>query len=670
MKFSYNWLNSFFKKDLPKPNKLADKLMMHFFEVEDIKDLSGDTVIDIDVLPNRAADCFSHLGIAKEISALYEKDIIKMEDEFSEGNEEISDLVKLEVKDENFCPRYILRGVKGVKIKETPEFIKKRLEACGLQSVNNVVDITNYVMLETGQPLHAFDGDKIEKDRIVVRKAKKGESITTLDDVDYNLDEEVLVIADGKDPIGLAGIKGGKKAEITKESSVIYIEAANFNPKNIRKSSRKLKFRTDASSRFEHGLSCFLTERASKRAIYLLEKYANGTPLISRIDFYPDKETRTVLKLSYKKTRSLLGIDITKKEINSILKRLDFNPEDEGDRVKITTPEERKDIQLEEDLIEEVGRIHGYENVKAKRPRAAIVPPRQNYFLKWRDKVRDILKELNYNETYNYSFLNEKLIDIFGYENVVEMKNPVSSEHEFLRPSLRPHLLKNIKENEELFNKINFFEIGKIFTKQNNDKPKERYVLAGARGNSKFLEVKGDLEFLFEKMGIGKANFSDLDEEDFWGVKSAKISLRQEEIGRLGEVSDEICKIMKIKSNIILFEIDAQKLAEIASDQNSYERISKFPTAIRDLSVLVPKGVMYEEVLRKAESLAGEYLVDVDLFDIYQGERIPAGKKNLGLRFFFQSKEKTLLKKEISNLLDEIISGLEKNSGWKVRKNK
>lgn len=668
MKFSYNWLNSFFKKDLPKPSKLADKLMMRFFEVEKIQDLSEDTLIDIDVLPNRAADCFSHLGVAKEISGLYERDMIEIEDNFSEEGEELSELVKLEVKDENLCPRYVLRGVKDVKIKETPEFIKRRLKTCGLQSINNVVDITNYVMLETGQPLHAFDGDKIAEDRIVVRRAKKGELITTLDDVDYDLDEKILVIADGKDPIGIAGVKGGKKAEITEDTSIIYIEAANFNPKNIRKSSRKLKLRTDASSRFEHGLSSSLAEKASRRAIYLLEKYADGTPLVDRIDFYPTKETRTVLKLSYEKVRNLLGVDIDKKEINSILERLDFNPEDEGERVKVITPEVRKDIELEEDLVEEIGRMYGYENINPKRPKSAITPPKQNYFLEWCDKVRDILKGLGYNETYNYTFMNEKLRGIFGYEDVVEMENPVSSEHKFLRPSLRPHLLANVKKNEELFNKISFFEIGKTFIKQKEDKPQENHILSAIKSSADFLEMKGDLEILFEKMGIGRANFSNLEKDDFWGLKSAKISLRQEEIGRLGEVSDQVCKAMKIKSNAILFELDVNKLVELASEQNQYERISRFPAAVKDLSVLVPKEVKYEEVLRKAENTAGELLLDVDLFDIYQGEGIPNGKKNLGLRFFFQSEEKTLSKKEINSLLDKIISSLEDNSGWEVRK--
>lgn len=670
MKFSYNWLNSFFKKDLPEPSKLGDKLMMRFFEVEKIQNLPEDVLIDIDVLPNRAADCFSHLGVAKEISGLYEQEMLEIEDGFSEGNDQLSELVKLEVKDENLCPRYVLRGVKDVKIKETPEFIKRRLETCGLQSINNVVDITNYVMLETGQPLHAFDGDKIEEDRIVVRRAEENESITTLDDVDYDLDEDILVIADGKDPIGIAGVKGGKKAEITKDTSKIYVEAANFNSKNIRKSSRKLKLRTDASSRFEHGLSSSLAERASRRAIYLLEKYADGTPLVDSIDFYPTKETRTVLKLSYEKVRNLLGINIKKKEINSILKRLDFNPEDEGGKVKVTTPEVRKDIQLEEDLIEEVGRVYGYENIEPRRPKSAITPPEENYFLQWCDKARDILKGLGYNETYNYSFLNEELRDVFGYENVVKMENPVSSEHKFLRPSLRPHLLTNIKENEELFNKISFFEIGKVFIKQKEDKPKENHILSGIKSDVNFLEMKGDLEVLFEKLGIGKANFSNLEEDGFWGLRSAKISLRQEEIGKLGEVSEKICNDMKIKSSIILFELNADKLIELASGQNQYEKISRFPTAVKDLSVLVPKEVKYEEVLRKAENAAGDLLVDVDLFDIYQGEGIPNEKKNLGLRFFLQSEEKTLSKKEISNLLDKIISSLEDNSGWEVRKNK
>jgi phenylalanyl-tRNA synthetase beta chain len=672
MKFSYNWLNSFFEKDLPKPQKLAKKLMMRFFEVEEVKDLKGDTLLDIDVLPNRAADCFSHQGVAREISALYGLKLKEKEDSFKESNNSLSKKVKLDVKDNKLCPRYVLRGFEQVKVKETPKFIKERLETCGLQSINNVVDITNYVMLETGQPLHAFDGKKVEEDKIVVRRSKKGESITSLDDNKYKLDNSTLVIADGKDPIGIAGIKGGRKAEIDKNTTNIYLEAANFDSKIIRKSSKKLKLRTDASSRFEHGLSSNLAEIASKRAAFLLQKYAGAKPLKGAIDIYPKKEKAKVLKLSYKKVNSVLGVNIKKDKVDSILSSLDFNPQREKEKVKVTISPIRKDIQLEEDLIEEIGRLYGYENIDPKKPKAFVSSPNINEKLFWEEKVKNILKELNYSETYNYSFIDQNLKEIFNYEEAVEMDNPVSSDHKFLRPSLRPHLIRNVKNNEERFKDINLFEIGKIFIKQKgNKKTEEQKIVAGVKTDSDFLTVKGDIDFLLRKLAVGKVDFRKNKKDDsFWSIESASIMIREHKIGILGKVSDQILKKMKVKSESYFFELEMEKLIELASEQTQYKRISKFPAAIKDLSVLVPKKVKYEEVLQKAEEEASELLIDVDLFDLYEGEKIPEGKKNLGLRFFFQAKDRTLSKEEINSLLEDIITSLEKNSGWEVRKNK
>ncbi len=671
MKFSYNWLDSFFEKDLPKPQELAEKLMMHFFEVEEIKKIGQDTLIDIDVLPNRAADCFSHYGVAKEIAVLYDLKIKELKSELKEGSEDINDYVQVEVEDNQLCPRYVLRGFKDIKIKKTPEFIKERLKTCGLQSINNVVDITNYVMLETGQPLHAFDGDKIEDDRIIVREAKNKEQIDTLDDIHYKLDKKTLVIADGKNPVGIAGIKGGKKAEIDKKTEKIYLEAANFDSKRIRKSSRNLKLRTDASARFEHGLSSVLAEKASKRASFLFQKYADATPLKGKIDVYPNKEKTKSLKLEYKKVNDVLGADIKKGKVNSILKSLGFNPKEETEKVKVTIPLERKDIEFEEDLIEEIGRIYGYKNIEAKKPRAFVNSPNVNDYLFWGEKIRDILKQLNYTESYNYSFIDKKTKNLFSIDNPVEMENPVSSDHKFLRPSLRPHLIKNVKKNEERYHNINIFELGKVFINKNKKKPEEKIILAGVKSNTDFLTLKGDIDFLLRKLAVGKAEFNNLkDNNSFWSFESATIEVKQEKIGIIGRVSKDILKKMKIKSNLFLFELEMEKLIEMASRQTQYERISKFPAAIKDLSVLVPKKIKYEEVLRKAEEKASDLLVDVDLFDLYEGEKIPDGKKNLGLRFFFQAKDRTLSKEEINNLLEDIISSLEKNSGWEVRKNK
>ncbi len=661
MKFSYNWLDSFFKKDLPKPQKLADKLMMRFFEVEEVRKMDDDTLIDIDILPNRASDCFSHFGVAKEIAAIYDLEIIDPENKFDSKEEEVGDLVDVKI-DNNLTPRYVLRGIKGLEVGETPDFIKKRLEVCGLQSINNIVDITNYVMLETGQPLHAFDGGKVGE-LIKVRRAKKGESIMTLDGDEKELDESILVIADKDKPVGIAGIKGGEGPEIDKDTVLIYLEAANFEGKTIRRASKKLKLRTDASSRFSHGLDPELAERASKRAIYLMKKYANGKPLKGVVDEYPDPVEKKTINLSIKKTQSLLGVEVSKNKIESILKKIDFTIKSkDDDTLEVEIPTKRRDVSLEEDLIEEVGRLYGYENIEPAPPKATVTTPETNFQIFWEDKIRDLFKGAGFVENYNYTFIDEQVKDIFGYGDLIEMKNPVSAKYKYLRPELIPHLLNNIKENENGFEDIRIFEIGKIFP------DKEQKMIGGAVNKLSFRELKGVIDLLFEDLGIGTPNYKNKEANSWHTGKTAEVFIGKESFGLLGEVNSDLISKNKIESNVFAFQLNMDKIADLATSKTEYKKISKFPTAVKDLSVLVPTDVRYEKVLDVVKSIGGELLINIELFDMYEGEKIPKNTKNLGLRFLFQAEDKTLTKEEINNLLKKIISSLEAKSGWKVRK--
>ncbi len=658
MKFSYNWLNSFFEEDLPKPQKLADKLMMRFFEVEEVKKVGDDALIDIDILPNRASDCFSHLGVAREIAAIYNLSLKEPEIEFKSGSKELTDFVDLKIKNE-LTPRYVLRGIKGIEIKETPEFIKKRLEVCGLQSINNIVDITNYVMLEMGQPLHAFDGGKVG-DLIQVRAAKKDEKIITLDEEEKSLDGSILVIADDKEPIGIAGIKGGKGTEIDEKTDLIYLEAANFDGKTIRKGSKKLKLQTDASIRFSHGLDPELAEKASRRAIKLMEKYANGKPLKGSLDLYPDPVTLKTIDLSIKKTESLLGVKISEEKIIKILESLGFEVKKESD-LEVKIPTERRDISIEEDLIEEIGRLYGYENIESKKPKAEVEATKKPEDLFWEDRLREVFKASGFTEAYNYTFIDEKVKEIFGYDDLVEMKNPVSAQYRYLRPRLIPHLIKNIKDNEKRFEDIKIFEIGKVFSK------KEEISVGAIASNLNFREMKGVLNSLLTELNISDVGY-ERSSNSWAGEKAAKVLVGNQEIGQIGEVSKELTEKMKLESKPIVFQLKLEKIVKLASKTKRYKKFSRFPVAMKDVSVLVPVKVNFEEVLTLANKAAGEDLIETDLFDLYQGEKIPEGTKNLGLRFHFQAEDKTLSKEEIDKLLEKIISSLEAKSGWKVRK--
>ncbi len=658
MKFSYNWLNSFFDKDLPEPDKLAEKLMMRFFEVEKVKPMDGDFLIDIDVLPNRASDCFSHFGVAKEIAAIYNLDINELKSSFKEGKTDLEKQVDVKVETD-LTRRYMLTGLTEVKVGETPNFIKKRLKVCGLQSINNIVDITNYVMLETGQPLHAFDGEKVGS-VIKVRKAKSGEKITTLDGDLKELDDSMIVIADKNDSIGIAGVKGGQGPEIDKDTNVIYLEAANFDAKTIRKSSKKLKLRTDASNRFAHGLDPELAEKATKRAIHLLQKYADGKPMRSRIDKYPDPVKPKNVKLSLDKTKSLLGVDISKSKVVKILESLSFEVEEDGDFLEVVVPTKRRDVSLEEDLIEEIGRIYGYENIKPIPPKVAVTTPKPNSNLIWEDKIRDILKEVGFVENYNYTFVNEEIKNIFGYEDLIEMKNPVSSEYKYLRPELLPLLLKNIKDNEKRFNNVDVFEIGKVFS------GKEEKIIGVATTSQNFRELKGVVDLIVEKI-TGKVPEYENDSRQWSTEKAAQISLNGEILGCLGEVKPDLLKELKVNSKPLVFQVDFEKLASLAIDKHKYEKIVKFPVSVKDISILIPEEVAFKKVISIVQKAAGSLLTDVGLFDLYQGDGVPEGIKSLGLRLSFQAKDRTLSREEINNLLEKIISSLEK-SGWEVRK--
>ena len=691
MKFSYNWLQSFFKKKLSNPEKLAELLTMHSFEVAAVEKSGKDWILDIDILPNRAGDCFSHLGIAREIAAItgikYEVSNIK----FQENNKvKAKDFVQVLVKHKWACPRYAARVIIDVKVGLSPEWLKERLKTCGLRPINNIVDIANYVMLETGQPLHAFDGGKLEGGKIIVRFAKEKEKITTLDGQRFDLDPEVLVIADEKKPVGIAGIKGGKIPEIDRKTKIVVLESANFNSQVIRHGSRKLNLKTDASLRFEHGIDPNLTEFAANRAAFLIQKLAKGKVAKGTVDIYPKKVLSKRIKLDLNYLRSLLGVEIPKKEIINILKRLNFQLAELRTRhVEVKVPTFRLDVSIPEDLIEEIARIYGYDKVPSVFPIAALIPPKRNLDIFWEDISKNILKEAGFTESYNYSFVSEKDKNIFGDNNLIELENPLSQDFKYLRPSLMPNLLKNVQKNQKKFEKIKIFELGKIF-RNNKGKPEEKRMLTAVisgsqrdkslfhpslRSGNEFYQLKGVVDTLLNKLGISNVWYDEYKPtpEDskisIWHLKkSAEVKVDNEEVGFLGEISPRILADLKIEGRVCVFDLDFEKLSRLASEETIYQPVSRFPAAIRDIAILAPRQVRVEEVLNEIETAGGEILRDVDLFDIYEGEEMPGGKKNLAFHLIYQAKDRTLSSKEIDEIHNKIIKALEKNPEWQVRK--
>ena len=691
MKFSYNWLQSFFypvksskagakqfnrvKKKLAKPEKLAELLALHAFEVEEVEKTGMDWILDIAVLPNRGPDCFSHLGIAREIAAITGLKYTGPTWAVKEDKEiKAKDFVSVEVKNKLAGPRYTARVICDVKVGFSPKWLRERLEVCGLRPINNVVDVANYVMLETGQPLHAFDGEKLQDRKIIVRFAKEGERIVTLDEEKYDLDGNILVIADAKKPVAIAGIKGGKAPEIDLKTKVVVLESANFNSRVIRRGSKRIDLKTDASWRFEHGLDPNLTELAINRAASLIQEVAGGKVAQGLVDFYPKKVLPKRIKLDLDYIERLLGVKIPQKEIKNILKRLNFRLSKVALwKIEVEVPTFRLDVSLPEDLIEEIGRIYGYQKIPACFPIAVLQPPKRNLDIFWEDLTKDILKEVGFSEVYNYSFISEKDREVFKYKNteIVEVENPTSFDFQYLRQSLIPNLLKNIEKNLRGFTEIKIFELGKIFKKDF----KEKKALTGVITGEAFYQAKGVVDLLLNKMGISNVWYDEYQptpEESkisIWQPKKcAEIKVNHEEIGFLGEISPRVLDSLKIGAKVTVFDIDFEKLSKLASEEHEYQPISRFPSAIRDLAILVPRETRVEEVLNKIETAGGLLIRDIDLFDIYEGEELPAGKKNLAFHIIYQAQDRTLTSKEIDEIQDRIIKVLESVSDWEVRK--
>jgi len=691
MLFSYNWLKDYIKGKFLPPKELAEALTMHSFEVESIEKRGKDWVLDIDILPNRAGDCLSHIGITQEISAItgakFETPSLKFKEDKSS---KINSFVRVEVDNKDDCPRYTATLIRGVKVSSSPKWIQERLKACGLQPINSVVDITNYVMLETGQPLHAFDFDKIPSfnkvKTIIVRRAKKGEKIEALDDKTYQLDNNTLLIADLEGPLAIAGIKGGKRAEIDTTTKNIIIEAANFNRFLIRKTSRKLKLKTDASWRFENGLDPNLIDFAQKRVVSLIQQICGGKVVQGMVDFYPKKVLPKKIRLDLDYLNSLLGTRIPSKEVKRILKSLGFVVQKvSGSFLEVIVPTRRLDVSIQEDLIEEIGRIFGYQNIPFIPPMMPLVVPERNYDIFWERECRDILKSIGFLEVYNYSFIGDKEKEILklASNNLLELENPISSFNRYLRPSLIPNLLKNVKENFKRFDEIKIFEIGKVFRKgktKANQKVLEKKMLSGvlARKESKeesFYELKGIIEHLFNQLGISdlwyddyKATPEDSEIEIWHRGKCAEIKSNNEEIGFLGEIHPIIAEEFGIKERVFVFDLDFEKLKNLASEEQEYQPLSIYPPSIRDLAILVPKSTKVVEILNRINQAGGGLVRDVDIFDIYEGEEIPEGKINFAFHIIYQADDRTLKSEEVDKIHQKIIKALEENLEWEVRK--
>jgi len=670
----HNWLTEYLKTNL-KPKEIAEKLSLGGISVEKLERVpSGlvngtEYVYDIEVTSNRP-DTMSVIGVAREGAAILNKECVlpKVPEIFSSRQRA---LLSIEIKEPQLCRRYLGVVLDHIEVKPSPEPIQQRLKLAGLRPINNIVDITNYVMLEYG-PLHAFDLDLLNKDekgnaKIIIRKAKKGEKVITLDKQHFELKPDMLVIADSKEPIAIAGIKGGLKAEVTAKTERIVLECASFDPISIRKTSRALSLQTDASVRFDKDLVPLGREVAFRRAVDLLQKFA-GAKIASRVvDAYPKKIKSKKIEFHFSTVERILGAKIPQARAFRILQSLGFKVAGSGKKVVISVPYWRhNDIEREEDFVEEVARVYGYHKLSGKLMDTRIPKEVRTKSFEWEDRAKDILVSQGFSEVYTYSFVSKRLLEQSGSDSKKHLKiaNPLSQEFEYMRRELLPSLFEVAKRNYKKFLEIKIFELNHVYSGE--ALPYERRRLGGLllakRGKDDlFYKLKGVLENLLTGLGISDFVFEKETE------RGSMIKVCGKKVGTLSLVKSYLFLVnFGITDPVFAFDLDFEELAKHVSESKSYTTIPKYPAIEFDLSVVVAREVPWLEIQTLVEK-ADRLVRKVELFDVYQGKRIGTGKKSLAFRITYRSDSRSLKQEEARRIHDKIIVKLKKDFQAQIR---
>ena len=650
---------------------------------EEVRDLLAlkDYVFDISVLANRP-DCQSVLGIAREIAATLKKPLKEPSYEYTVKKATAADAVKVTVKDGELCPRYIAHFVGDVKIGKSPKWMTRRLKMCGINSISNVVDITNYVLLELGQPMHAFDENDLEKREIIVRRAENGEKIVTLDEKELTLNNDNLVICDGAKPVALAGIMGGLNSEIKDATKGVVFECAKFKRDNVRRSARMLGKSSDSSKRFEKGVDEYTTERAMKRALHLVEELGAGVPTDVHVDVSAGKEQENkTVKTTFSKINGVLGIKVPKGTVIDILKRLNFGVETDGDEITTVAPPYREDIEGYPDLAEEVIRMYGYEHVVPTLLKDAKITA-GGYTKEQKDelKVKKTLIEQGYNEVMTYSFYSKKDVAALhlgdGDEEgkVIVIENPISDNYEVMRRTLVPSLLGVVSRNVKKGNYAGrIFEIAKTYIPKSfpvSDFPEERkhLCLAAFGDGEDFFTVKGALKVIEDNFGV-KFNLGVRAEKTYLhpGV-SAKIILGGEEIGCFGQVTYETCAEFDLECKVFVLELDYDSLQAAFTVPFKFEPLPKFPEVKRDLALIADEEITCGEIEDVIRSACKQSVKNVELFDVYVGDQIGAGKKSMAFTVTFSSDgTKPLETGDVDGFVKRILGSLKHRLNVELR---
>ncbi|MGC8891430.1 MAG: phenylalanine--tRNA ligase subunit beta [Candidatus Saccharicenans sp.] len=671
MKISYDWLKEFIDLTIT-PRQLAEYLNQIGLMVESVEEIEGDTIYDIETYANRP-DTLGHLGVAREIAALLGIPLKIQNWPLTEIDQPTSDFIDIQVMDSHLCPRYCGLVVKGVKVGPSPDWLKKRIEAVGLRSINNVVDISNYVCFALGQPLHTFDLNKIRGSRIIVRKAFKDETIRTLEGSLIKLDSEMLVIADESRPVAIAGIIGGEDSGITEETRDIFIESANFDPVSIRLTAKKLGLSTEASYRFERNVDINSAPQAAIMAASLLNRFG-GRAARGLLDIYPNQKKSRTVTLRLQRIAELLGVEIPADFVVRTLNGLGLKLKEQKENVWIAEiPSFRVDLEREADLIEEVARFYGYDRIPSE------VTPVKHFELPSdfkKEKIwslKEVLFHHGFNEVINFSFADPEKESLWqtGHQ-AIHLQNPISSRASILRTSLLPGLVENTVWN---FNReaegVHIFETGKIYFWDEEESPREILNLGILTSGiwpspawnepgkeTDFFILKGVVEDLIIYLGLDSLSFEPGDHPFFEPSQALKILLKNDLIGYLGRLKSDIIGAYELEKPAFGAEIYLEELLEKQPKPFVFKPIPKFPRVSRDLSFLVEEGLSYQELWKQLQKLNVPNLESFVVYDRFKGESLPPGKISFSVRFFFRHQSRTLQTEEVDQLMQDIISQL------------
>ncbi|MCK4387965.1 MAG: phenylalanine--tRNA ligase subunit beta [Dehalococcoidia bacterium] len=644
----------------------------------------GDTIFDLDITPNRP-DCLSVIGIAREIAALTDHGLHLLEIHYEETEDSIDPLVSVAIVEPNLCPRYCASLVTGIKVGPSPWWLQQRLRNYGMRPISNIVDVTNYVMLEYGQPLHAFDYQKLRGHKIIVRRAESGETITTLDGVERILTQDTLVIADEEKPVAIAGIMGGLDTEVTDATDIILLEAANFNQAVIRRGCRHLGLQSEASIRFDKGLSPGLPQLLLKRATQLVLELACGKAAKGVIDAYPGRGEPRAILLSTEEVKRLSGLEVDVGKITKVLQSLGFECQESHSpsQISVVAPYWRSDVKYAADLVEEVVRITGYEKVPTTRLSSSLPMQEPIPMLEFKRRLHSILVSCGLQEILSYSLTSLEKLQKLSPDldlKVIPLKvaNPLTKEQEYLRTTLRTNVLATLASNQKHEeNGIKLFEIGEVFLPQGKELPQEKdmlcAVLSGPRqelswhGDNEpldFFDAKGVVESLFNQLGL-VVTFEVSDDESLFPGRAVDIIISGDKVGIIGELHPKVTQAFELSGTVYLIEMDMEKLLDKTTRLKEYRAIPRFPGLSRDISLVIDKQVTYQQVEGIIQSfpLASK----ATLFDLYIGKQLPEGKKSFAVRIAYQSPERTLTDEEINKTQEQMLDRLRQELGATLR---